>query len=81
MNCGTRSASSEPGPTPGLDGWVDVEDLVDTDTDSSSDTGSSDSYVSTAAGGPLSAMGVSVPPGFSRILNEGWQGLSERFSR
>lgn len=60
----------------GLDGWVDVEDGGDIDSGSDS----SDPDTSMAGAGPRSGVSVSLPLGFSRILNEGWQGLNQRFS-
>lgn len=40
----------------------------------------SDSGISTAAVESRSGMSVSLPLGFSKILNEGWQQLNQRFS-
>lgn len=66
----------EPGRSSGLDGWVDVEnqDGIDSDSDSSN------SNISMAAVELRSGVSVSLPLGFSRILNKGWQGLNQRFS-
>lgn len=72
----TRPVGNGPESSSGLDGWVDVEDGVDIDVASDS----SDSGTSAAAAGPRSVRRVSLPLGFSRILNEGWQGLNQRFS-
>lgn len=72
----TGPVGNDPESSSGLDGWVDVEDGVDIDVASDS----SNSDTSAAAAGPRSVMGVSLPLGFSRILNEGWQGLNQRFS-
>lgn len=70
-----RSLGEEPGLASGLDGWVDLES-----SDLGSDSNGSGSDTSTAATGPRSAVSMSLPPGYSRIFDEGWQGLNQRFS-
>lgn len=68
-------------PSSGLDGWVEVEDQDDRVSGLSSDNSdNSDSNTRPAADGLHSGVSASLPLRFSRILNQGWQGLNERFS-
>lgn len=81
MDNKTLSVSNALKPSSGLDGWVEVEDQDFRDSDLSSDnSGSIDSIVRPAASAPHFGISLSLPPGFSTILNEGWQWPNGRSS-
>lgn len=81
MDNKTLSVSNALKPFSGLDGWVEVEDQDFRDSDlSSNNSGCIGSNVRPAALTPRSGISLLLPPGFSTISNEGWQGPNGRSS-